>query len=593
MTEITQKQRDLALKAESMPNKRIWGLFPLICQREWMMQAMWNVLHNKGAETAGVDGAVKVIYYDAKTRNLTPKAIGRIEEICQSLKEDDYHPQPARRVYIPKANGRMRPIGISTLDDRIVQEAIRMAIEPIYESDFLNCSYGFRPNRCTMDAIAVCYQRINPTQKYYWAIEGDIKGCFDTVDHKILMKLLRNRIADRKLTDTIYKFLKAGYQVDGVMHKPNVGTPQGSVLSPLMANVYLHEFDKWWSRNYDLDVNAKSARRRRHQGNFILTRYADDFIILSNGTKQATENMKERVARFLEDELKLELSQEKTAITHATEGFDFLGFHIRKYRNMRGVLIKPSKDSVQRVKGRIGNYLNRKKHEYAVVNVIRALNPVIRGWANYYRFVNSYRTLDDLDLFLNKKFLKWYRGKYQLPRRRGTMEGLKWINKNEPFHLCQFTETKVKRYKWKRKVNPYIEMSVRRMTDSPSLKASWYGNAKQNADLRLQCFQRDKGVCQICLRPKTNIVAHHVIPVSKGGEDTLDNMATLCEDCHREYHKELHYENRSWHEIKQQVGSRVHGNGHARFRREGDLKHANEVTSHVSSSPSLGSAPLP
>ena len=152
MLDIAQKQKDLALKAQGKPDQRIGALFPIICQKEWMLQAMWNVLHNHGAETAGIDGDVKAKYYDAKTKVLTMKAKQQIEEICQNLKAGTYRPKPVRRIYIPKANGKMRPIGIPTLTDRIVQEAIRMAIEPIYESDFLSCSYGFRPNRCTMDA---------------------------------------------------------------------------------------------------------------------------------------------------------------------------------------------------------------------------------------------------------------------------------------------------------------------------------------------------------------------------------------------------------------------------------------------------------
>ena len=548
MLDIAQKQRNLALKAEAKPYQRIGGLFPIICQKEWMLQAMWNVLQNRGAEAAGVDGIIKSVYYDSRTRSLTTKAIRRVEEIRQSLENGDYHPQPVRRIHIPKANGKMRPIGISTLDDRTVQEAIRMVVEPIYESDFLNCSYGFRPNRRTMDAISTCYRLIGPSKKYYWVIEGDIKECFSSINRKILMKLLRVRIADRKLTDTIYKFLKAGYQENGLTYKPSVGTQQGSVISPLLANVCLHELDKWWSGNFDLSPKRKSTRRKKHLGNFILVRYSDDFIVLSNGTKQATEAMKAEIADFLRDELKLELSQEKTAITHVTEGFDFLGFHIRKHKSRKGVIIKPTKSNIQSVKDRIARLLDRRNHECSVVNMIRALNPIVRGWANYYRFVNSYHTFDSLDFYLRCKFLKWYRGKYRLPVAKGTRAGLKWTDEKEPIHLYQFTEVKVKRYRWERKSNPYFEMKVRRMRDNPFPNVSWYGNAERNADLQIQCFQRDRGVCQVCMGCKTNLQAHHVTPLSEGGEDTLDNLITVCEDCHRKH---------GWQEIKRLVGSRM------------------------------------
>jgi hypothetical protein len=362
------------------------------------------------------------------------------------------------------------------------------------------------------------------------------------------MKLLRSRIADRKLTDTIYKFLKTGYQENGVIHKPKVGTSQGAILSPILANVYLHKFDKWWSVNFDPSGRGKDARRRKYLGNFILVRYCDDFVVLSNGTKQATEAMKEKIAEFLQDELALELSQEKTAITHVTEGFDFLGFHIQKYKSRKGVIIKPTKSNVQKVKNRIAEHLDRRKHEYAVVNMIRTLNPIVRGWANYYRFVNSSDTFRSLDFHLRCKFLKWYRGKYRLPLRKGTQEGLGWMDKKEPIHLFQFTEVKVKRYKWERKSNPYLEMKVRRMTDNPFPKVNWYGNADRDADLRIQCFQRDQGVCQTCMGCKTNLHAHHIIPLSEGGEDVLANLIAICEDCHRKY---------SWQEIRRLVGSRM------------------------------------
>jgi RNA-directed DNA polymerase len=189
MFDIAQKQRNLALKATYKPKNRIGGLFPIVCQEEWMAQAMWKVIHNKGAETAGIDSVVKARYYDAETQSLNSVARKRVKEISRSLENMDYRPQPVRRTYVPKPNGRLRPIGIPTLDDRIVQEAIRMVLEPIYESDFLDCSYGFRPNRCTMDAVKVCYQRICPSQKYYWVIEGDIKGCYDNIDHKMVTGL--------------------------------------------------------------------------------------------------------------------------------------------------------------------------------------------------------------------------------------------------------------------------------------------------------------------------------------------------------------------------------------------------------------------
>jgi RNA-directed DNA polymerase len=558
MNEIARKQKDLALEAEAYPDERIWGLFPTICDGEWMAQAMWRVIHNKGAETAGIDNVVKAKYYDAEKHSLNMKARRRVKEICQSLEKMEYKPQPARRTYIPKPNGKLRPIGIPTLDDRIVQEAIRMVLEPIYESDFLDCSYGFRPNRSTMDAIKVCYQRICPSQKYYWIIEGDIKGCFDNIDHKILLKLLKKRIADRKLVSMIRRFLKAGYKENGCMYKPDVGTPQGGVLSPLLANIYLHEMDKWWKEEYYATPKVRKSRRQEGRGNYLLSRYADDFVILSNDIKRGVEEMRDRLRDFLKQELKLELSSEKTAITHAYEGFNFLGYNVRRYKNRKGVVIKPSESNVQKIKDKLKGFLNRKQHNVDVAAMILAMNPVIRGWANYFRYVNSYKVFRELDEYAVRRFIKWYRGKYRMSLRAGIVQALEWVKGEQSLKLRCFTDSRIERYKWeKSKPNPYIEGGIKYLREVPFAETVWYGKANRSIELAYQCYQRDDGTCQICQRPKTNLIAHHIIPLKDKGEDSLDNLITICKDCETNYFKELHQEIRTPKGVMQLGGSRV------------------------------------
>jgi RNA-directed DNA polymerase len=290
-----------------------------------------------------------------------------------------------------------------------------------------------------MDAIKLCYRHLTPSQKFYWVIEGDIKGCFDNINHRILLKLLRNRIADDRLVSMVRRFLNAGYLKDRSIYKPKVGTPQGGVLSPLLANIYLHEMDKWWEQELYRTQHYRNTRRKEGRGNYLLSRYADDFVILSNDIKKGVEEEREMLANYLKEELQLELSSDKTVITHAFDGFDFLGFHIRKYERSKTAIIKPSVRNVQKIRNKINSFLNRKTHNVDVTAMILALKPVIRGWANYYKYVNAYQTLHSLDNFLNKRFIKWYRGKYHLRLREGTVEALTWIRGKSRwiFHILE------------------------------------------------------------------------------------------------------------------------------------------------------------
>lgn len=580
---IARKQRELA---QLKHGTRIGNLYQIMCKKEWITQAMRNVLQNTGSNTAGMDGMVKKDYYRSK-EGITATGMKEIEKICQELESQEYKPQPVMRIYIPKANGKERPLGIPTLRDRVVQESIRMVLEPIYESIFIDCSHGFRPNRSTKDAISICYQRINTSMKYYWVIEGDIKGCFDNIDHYILIKLLRKTIADRKLTSLIRRFLRAGYIENGMTRKPNKGTPQGGVISPLLANIYLHEMDIWWKEKYYGTLGTRGYRRRTERGNFFLSRYADDFIILSNARKKIVEEMKTQLTKFLLNELKLELSQEKTMVKHATKGFDFLGFHVRKYKKMKGILIHPTKENMQRLRDKIAKILNRRNHSIAIVEMIQVLTPIIRGWANYYKNVNSSKAYNDMDYYLVRKWIRWYRGKFQLAKRKGTRKALEWIKGgNKPILLRHFRDTKIERFRFRAgnpenpPENPYITGKVeRRVQENPIIKTVWYGKSQRMGILKLECFVRDGNICRICKehRERRNLIAHHKKLLSKGGLDELENLVTICKDCNRKYNKLLHYSNISWKEFMR----RVMTNGEpyvvkvtSTVRRGGDVKHA-------------------
>lgn len=357
--DIRKTQKSFARKAQAEPEHQFQDLWHLLCREDWIRSALINTLANTGARTPGVDG---ISGMDLKSEG---KQAEFITNLRNDLKTGSYKPTPVRRTWIPKpGKSEKRPLGIPTIKDRVVQELMKMLMEPIWESDFLDCSNGFRPGRRTMDCVYVCYSRIQRCNKFYWVIEGDIRKCFDRINHKKLVDLVQKRIADRRIIKLIDAFLKAGVMEDGLFQETPEGTPQGGILSPLLANIYLHELDRWWWERYgNLSRPEKIKRRRGHEGNFILTRYADDFIILCNGTKESAEQMKQEVKEFLWNELHLELSEEKTHVTHATDGFDFLGFHIQREEpkdNRPWLRVTPTQKSEQRLRDTIRKMTDRK-----------------------------------------------------------------------------------------------------------------------------------------------------------------------------------------------------------------------------------------
>src|SRR2546421_771252 len=321
MSDIIKTQRSLATKAMHQPAHRFDHLYRLLYQREWIATALKGVLANTGARTPGIDGLTKNHLSSEEAQSTL------IQEIGQELRERSFRPSPVRRIYIPKSNGKTRPLGIPTLKDRVVQMLLKMVLEPIWESDFLNCSNGFRPGRRTMDCIATLDSYINNRTKFYWVVEGDIKGAFDNVHHEILLKCLAERIADRRLLKLITCFLKAGLMENQLFRHSDLGVPQGGICSPLLANIYLHRLDRfWWDKYGNLDRKSKERRRKLHLGNCGFVRYADDWLLLTNGSKEVAYRLRDEIQTFLQDELKLELSVEKTHITHVNDGFDFLGY---------------------------------------------------------------------------------------------------------------------------------------------------------------------------------------------------------------------------------------------------------------------------
>ncbi len=298
-------QKKLSRWATDDPTKRFVDLYSLLCNEIWLRVAAHATLSNKGSETAGIDNMTK--------SNFLGDYDGHIACLRESLKAKTFEPVPVRRVYIPKPySSKKRPLGIPVLYDRIVQEALRMILEPIWEADFSTHSYGFRPNRSTYDAMTYIGKRLTGNgSTYQWIIEGDIASYFDTIPHRRLIKAVKKRVADRDIRDLLWKFLRAGVMYRGNVSATLTGTPQGGIVSPLLANIYLHTLDKYMESKYlSLSEWERQKRRRQRKANYLYVRYADDFVVLCNGTKAEALAIKEELKELLST-MGLTLSEEK------------------------------------------------------------------------------------------------------------------------------------------------------------------------------------------------------------------------------------------------------------------------------------------
>ena len=268
--DVSEMQRKLSQWAAADPTKRFVDLYSLLCNDVWLRVAHHKVNSNRGRETAGIDWQ--------SMSHFNGDLDGNLERLRVMLKAKTFEPIPVRRVYIPKSHGKQRPIGIPGIRDRIVQEALRMILEPIWEADFSIHSYGFRPNRSTYDAMTYIGKQLtgNGGAIYQWVIEGDIESYFDTIPHRRLIKAVKKRVADRDIRDLLWKFLRAGVMYRGNFSETLTGTPQGGIVSPLLANIYLHTLDKYMESKYlSLSEWERQKRRRQRQANYLYVRYAD------------------------------------------------------------------------------------------------------------------------------------------------------------------------------------------------------------------------------------------------------------------------------------------------------------------------------
>ena len=445
-------QRKLHRWSKADAEKRFDDLFNLVCDRATLVVAWDRVRSNRGSKTSGVDGVSR---WHVEHRIGVSRLL---EELRSELKARSYRPSPVRERGIPKAGGKTRYLGIPTVRDRVVQMALKLVLEPIFEVDFYPSSYGYRPARRAQDAIAEIVSFLAPRAAYQYVVEGDIKACFDNVHHGTLMTAVRRRIGDRKVLTLIKAFLGARIlRETGRLDAPLTGTPQGGIISPLLANVYLSALDRHFERAWKQQtryIGCSTYYRRKGHATYRLVRYADDFVILVRGSREQAEAIRGEAARVLRDELKMTLSEEKTLVTHVDDGFDFLGHHVRRvpWRGTKVGWTFPSKKSLNAIKHKVRSLTNRSTTYLSLKKVLHALNPVLRGWSTYFRYDASKRTLAYVDHFAWWRVFRWLRKKH--PKR--TWKYLRqrycrgrWALNEGGLDLFRPSTVKVERYRYR------------------------------------------------------------------------------------------------------------------------------------------------